>query len=1049
MAIKNSFAAYINGINYSHYAVMPLKMGNFLDERLDECTLTLKCIRKKNFPSLTPVEIEFSNRLYWTENDAGEELIKKQSNKVKYYLVANDTAVENPVGSGRYDHEIYLLELTKYAERLVVDTITFTNDLGRNYASNPQKVKPENENWQGADVFKGVPDSYVSPLKSGITFEFVPYSDVFGALRDERGFELYFNENLIYSTRNFNTGYTTTLFTGTYRVVYILFNVDGSKRELVTFTFLVVENKLPLKKWTIKDVINRTLDIAEPIRKGEKSRFKLNAEQAELFDKILAPEFSFTKQTLRECLQEVGRFVHGEPRLTVKKDADGYYYEVLYDMFTAGEKAFIATRKYLRRTTTHAIESFATSLDSNAENLVNTLDKFSGVITEPYAGGYKMVRAETSYVRITESNMLIATQYPIYSIEKLEWQDQSGGSVDITLYLFESSIYNTQLSSYDNQYPYSKAYGLRYTQGSKNIDALNFKESSATFPEFQEYAITNILRRATGNASLTLNYPTLAFRVTYTPIYSGRVSQTKPYYKDMPRSAALIYNQQSNMIESRYYGENLKGAISRIGNIDITITYLLTRFHYIPKAGMMFDDDYYISAVAVEFLPTIIKCTIGLSKDFNRLSQYIGIDSSKRFSEISQTQASERNRLYREYVVIGDEEEQDNDSFIGNAMMGAIADTFTQTGNFRPLTCVAAWGSTYKEYSTDVKNEVTGQIIENGVALLLSLPNTQGQRVTVSGVTLQEENGLKYSLPFQGETQERMLRIPRAGRGTILSYGLESAFMYQSNLPPANLSVVSSAFGNSISFSWLYEDNYSAGSISVDTKNGNISGYFQNSYRYTDYYGKIYYYDFDLQEKGTGSTPLSFPRRESVVTTSSGYISTVGLQPYILRKDNREALQVNVQIDFVTNLKDLIIGSALSSYCSAVRGSDSTLAAKLYIFPDRLDKFIDHVQGYLNIDLNTLPSMNISVRLMTGQFVIESGKFPSNGKAWAIVTNQTKGNPVPVEDEEGNITDEIEIKGGDVLIARNIEISAGQQFTPIYFTRKREIFDKSVWIDRK
>lgn len=79
------------------------------------------------------------------------------------------------------------------------------------------------------------------------------------------------------------------------------------------YTFAVVENKNPLKKWSITDVINRTLDLAEPLRKGEKSRFKLQGmnwdgtiqpnTQADKFNKILAPQFSFTKQTLRECLQ--------------------------------------------------------------------------------------------------------------------------------------------------------------------------------------------------------------------------------------------------------------------------------------------------------------------------------------------------------------------------------------------------------------------------------------------------------------------------------------------------------------------------------------------------------------------------------------------------------------------------------------------------------------------------------------------------------------------------------------------------------------------------
>lgn len=86
------------------------------------------------------------------------------------------------------------------------------------------------------------------------------------------------------------------------------------------YNLSVVENKLPLKKWSITDVVNRLCDLAEPIRKGEAPRFRFNAEQAAQFDKVLSPQFSFTKQTLRECLQDVGRFIHGEPRLTPKKD---------------------------------------------------------------------------------------------------------------------------------------------------------------------------------------------------------------------------------------------------------------------------------------------------------------------------------------------------------------------------------------------------------------------------------------------------------------------------------------------------------------------------------------------------------------------------------------------------------------------------------------------------------------------------------------------------------------------------------------------------------
>ena len=740
------------------------------------------------------------------------------------------------------------------------------------------------------------------------------------------------------------------------------------------------------------DVIKRLFDIAEPLRMGEAPRFSLDTQQEAKFDTILAPQMSFTKNTLRECLKECGKVLHGEPRLDVKQAEDGSFaFVVSYDMFGQTERSGISHKAYITKTVSQAIDSYASHLDSNVDNLVNQLSGYEAKITEPYAGGYKTVRTETMYARITDANMLIQTQFPIYSVKTLRCgfftykKGTIAKGIDLTKYVFESSIYNTQLSSYSDEYPNSKAYGLMYTQGQRNITALNFKQEDPISPVFKSYAIINMLMAETGGADLIdengnadgVDYPLLAFQIEYIPIYNSRVSQTKVNYQDYPYGAGLIYNQQANIVEARYYGENLKGAIARIGNVEKSITYRLARLSEIPEAGQLYDEDYYISAVSVEFLPTVIKCSIGLSKDFNRLSAYIGVSSVKRFFEVSEKQAAERNTLWREYVVIGDEIAQDIDSLIGDSMMNMLADTFAQAGGYEPLTNVVAWGATYK----------------------------------------------------------------------------------QENLNEVNLPLISSAFGNSIAFSWEYEDNYSAGAISQYAEGGvgdtEVKGYFQNNYQYADYYGKIYYYNFDLQMHG--EIPLNQGQQTQIGTAlpegeapaaSSGYISTVGQSPYILRKDNREKLQCNFQIDLVSNRKGMIIGSALASYCPAVRGSDRTLEPQLYVFDEPLNKFIDHVGGE-GIDLSGVPHQPISVSTVaSGRFSVTSSAFAASGKAWAIVTAQTEESQT-VEDEKGEVTQQVTQKGGDVLLAMNMDISAGQAFTPIYFTRKRKIFKEEAWIATK
>ena len=989
--IKNSAVIYINGINMTAFTVAPLKWANLLDERLDEMFLGLRRCPFEVFKPLTPVEIHFTNRLYF-----GSTTVDTQTDIKRYIVATDENATENPVGSGFYDHDLYIIELTKYLECIVVDTSTITNDLGRNYTNGARSALYQVNNFYGNTTVQ-TPSDFLSPILPGSFYFDAPAvvcvpSTQTGVISQNYYLEIKDQNGDSIGNSSGNTGITVTLETGkiyTATYTHTIGTVGSTGEDTFVYQFLVVENQYPLKRWTITDVINRMCDIAEPIRKGETPRFQLNAEQATMFDNVLAPQFSFTKSTFRECLQQCGKIVHGEPRLDIATNADGsFYYEISFDLYGQTEQSNINIVPYIAKTVSQVVESYASQIDSSAENLVNQLDRYSGVITEPYSGGYKTVRTETVYVRITDENMIIPTQFPIHALDEEEGlicgyipgKEDLGQNFNLTPYVFESSVYNTQLSSYSSLYPTSKAYGLSYTQGQKNITALNFKPENPISSVFENYSIINILSAVTntsvGTLTSNINYPLLAFRVKYTPFYNSRVGQTKLNYQDYPYPAALNYNQQANVIEAKYYGENLKGTIARIGNVEKSITYNLARLSEIPSAGQMFDADYYISAVSVEFLPTYIKCTLGLSKDFNRLSQYIGISSVKRFSEVSQGQSVERNTLWKEYIVVGDETTPDTDCYTGGTLLRCVSNAFLQSQTYTPPTNVAAWGTSYDG----------------------------------------------------------------------------------NPLPVVYLPVIASAFGNSIAFSWSYEDNYSAGAFASHQKGdgsySSVSGYFQNNYQYTDYYGKIYYYNFDLQSAGPQVTDevtqqlyaVYLPEGQ-IATSASGYVSTVGQQPIILRKDNREKLQCNFQIDFVSNRAGLIIGSALAAYCSAVRPSDLTLRAKLYVFDQPLNKFIDHVSGSINVDVSQLPSQNIAIGYSSsnGEFNVTAPDFATSGVAWAICTQQTTVTET-VEDEEGNITTQTTQKGGDVLLAQNMNIQAGDAFPTVYFTIKRDIFDRSCWV---
>ena len=110
--------------NYSQYAVFPFNFSYLLDEKLNEAYVTLVGCPVSLFEPLTEIRIDLIQ-------NSGETSETTQS---IYFVVANDNAFEQPNGSGKYKHQLYLIERTKILEGIICDSITFTNTSGNIYA---------------------------------------------------------------------------------------------------------------------------------------------------------------------------------------------------------------------------------------------------------------------------------------------------------------------------------------------------------------------------------------------------------------------------------------------------------------------------------------------------------------------------------------------------------------------------------------------------------------------------------------------------------------------------------------------------------------------------------------------------------------------------------------------------------------------------------------------------------------------------------------------------------------------------------------------------
>lgn len=1104
--------------------VLPVKYGNLLDEQLDYATVSLLRVRKESFKPLTKARITVISNT---------DKFGKQS-VVNDYFIAKDDFYESPIGQNpkEYNHTLTLIELTKFLECFPLENLCFTNPSGTYSASLP--ITPQGaiyQNWQNeigvsATFASFNPQGIIAPIKDGVVFN--KYTTVLDLIKLTGN---YYSTGMIYvkdDSEYYGNKIILTDLSGTiiaerqiaspsgyisddiyapdgFYKLYVVFGLGyqfyGTENTLagqvvICYDNIVVHrNLLPLKPWTINDVIQRILQLVEPIREGETPRFSyepvkkvtthsknlicwanefpvshfvykrnwkwqideesgtyyvevtfplpiryarvkfddqadalyyggtpellndgntfhyksntfqlivsgntntdgeyeyttkdltdvkfvLSYDDIEIIKNPNAPEFTFTRQNLREALQTIGGFIHAEPRLhadnTITFD---FYGEQEYATVKCVDKngkeqtKRLSEYKYKALRGSYGIEQACTRLDSYVDNLVNRVSWQNATVGQPFKGGGQTLRTENAYIRGEENEgYYFPTAYPIDKIEKFEYLSPIGIWYDITPYVYEKTIYDN-LSSYDDLYPTSKAYALYYTHGQKGINGFFFKPPSAfANGAFNNYAIKNILEAAVSGLTVD-GYTGIRLRLTYTPIYSTRVQHGKQYINDyLPLPRTLNYAQSENSVESRFFGENIKGTVERLGNIEKTYTINLRNVENIPKAGQLWDDEYYIASVSVSVGEDLLEVSVGLSKNFNRKSQYIGASTHKRIYEVSETMVQQRHTVYTDYIVITslDTDITVNDNLLLNPTgLTHIANIFLPDSHDDTVVAVNAFGQSKAEHAKNSENYL-GDVI---------------------------------------------------------------------------LPVVASAFGNTIEFTWEYKNNFSAGVRSVQkTGASSITGVFGSEVEYADYYGRMYYYYFSLLTTDNISTYLSNETDEENsiprITTNVKNDGVAGTLPkaftdndnnaaLIDRKDSREAEKKSYVIDFVTDDNSFIIGSAFASKNPLVYFDGRQEKPHLYVLPYRVNKFATHVDltdakdlGTVNVSSNNL-HVEKTLFYVTHQIVQNLG---FEGQAWAYAFPEYSGDEYEVEDEDGNITLVKPHLGGELVLAKNGTVQYG------------------------
>lgn len=988
--------------------VMPLNIAAFLDERLDEGSVICYHDTVASYPVNTIFRVT-----------AGEQ---GTSAKDKHYLfrLSQDDAQEMPNGSGKYKHTLSFVELTKYLEGIVCQTLTFTNPLGRLFSAYAQPVPNEipgaYPDFKTAKIIspvsKAQSQAYIIPdafsvdrdyadyinlnVPIGQNYTAIPSVDIEVSYPTDCTYYIDGNETAAGTIKDNETA--TISFSKKVELKYrcsmmVTVTTAGSTSTsyetfFANFTVEREQEELPTKRRTITDVINRCLALCEPLFGSDTSRFKLDATQSAELDKIIAPEFSMAQSTLREQLKVIGGYIHAEPRIsnvTVSPTTGRIEYTIKYDYYGRYSVANLPAA-YLRKEYAATLAEYCTRVHTNAVNLVNSLSWNAGVVSDPDEDIYRAERSDTINVRVEDSNGICQTALPIYQLKSVKcgiFQYDNDNSVteklapvDITGYVYEATEYDSYLSSYAGAPSFSKSYALRYEIGSKNIEQLFFEAPNPVSDALENPAIIKILSIVSGTTEGAIREilkgkdtedTLLVFNVVYKPIFSTAYSHGKQLYNPNREDFTTVYNQSNGLIESTYYGENVKGVAARLGNVDYSATYILPSLDDVPTIGECVGD-YFISTVSVEMDSFTIKCTVGMTKDFNRISQFIGVNSMKRISEISTSQPYDRNVILGERLIIGEKPDNyDGSKYIGGKAVCAFYDAFR-------------------------------------------------------GIT--------------ADTNPRSMKRPASA--LFLRYDDKAGGTGKNRI---TLPIVSVPLGNVVSLTASFKDNYSAGDkLNYIGAPSSVKGFWGQDVPFCDFYGRARYVGVligDLKYDTADQKRLAaFTVPETTAyTPASPHIVTP--ERYLLMKDNRERLATFAyNIECCTTIPNLNIGSGLAMINSLVDTRDHAKPEFRIIpagaeMPNKLDTdVLDYdrtkwraTQGNYTI---AMAADGYSFNMSAETAGLPAGEY----LGWVIYMPITTTSEQVIDEEGNEVTQKTE-SGGEILLS---------SFAPFTQTRDDDSF---------
>jgi hypothetical protein len=373
----------------------------------------------------------------------------------------------------------------------------------------------------------------------------------------------------------------------------------------------------------------------------------------------------YHQKNLCEVLFEIGNYIHAVPY--AEFGADDRFIVMFRRLGDTDQKTELGIRTSIYNS--HGIEDYVGSLTSYVSNLV----QLGGEISEWVAP-----KTLSEDYLVYNDEACIEVSSPIMELLSVDAKNiATGETVSLTAtgnpngtangYIFEKVVYDTLgvIDGVGGEVP-NKGTTLYYELGTNQIKGLNYRLPVVNTGE-SDYAFKAVIGGAFGiteteQSKIKIN--DYVFRVVYRTKTESKVEQFRPDIRkyllaskyDTYPQYSQFNNQQDILVDSERFGSNIYGRLIRSGNMNYRMTEWSDDIGSIKNAGELYKIDgqlTYVAQVRHTFYATHIISEIEFSKDFNRLSQIIGIPSEPRFYEITERSTTRSVQSFNVFLIVG------------------------------------------------------------------------------------------------------------------------------------------------------------------------------------------------------------------------------------------------------------------------------------------------------------------------------------------------------------------------------------------------------------